>query len=167
MAGTDDEHLDDVNHWVDALDPADEVWISHLSPGAYRDLRDAWPERRFRARVGTALWHGDKAALHLGAEVLDVRSVRAGQHAGYHQGVVPLDGTLVMIGAGTAHGVHPLDDGRSPFHFARTRLALVEPPHMHTSMAFVAAGEPTPRVGDTIDVQRPLISTIVDEVRWR
>ena len=69
MAGTDDEHLDDINHWVDALDPADEVWVSHLSPAAYRDLRDAWPERRFRVRVGTALWHGDKSALHLGADV--------------------------------------------------------------------------------------------------
>ena len=49
VAGSDDEHLDDVNHWVDALDPADEVWVSHLSPEAYRDLRDAWPGRRFRA----------------------------------------------------------------------------------------------------------------------
>jgi hypothetical protein len=72
-----------------------------------------------------------------------------------------------MVGAGTAHGVHPLEDGRSPFHFARTRLALVEPPHMHTSMVFVPASERAPRPGDTVDVQRPLISTAVDEVRWR
>ena len=53
-----------------------------------------------------------------------------------------------MIGAGTAHGVHPLDDGRSPFHFARRRLALLEPPHMHTSMVVVPAGEPGPEEGD-------------------
>ena len=72
-----------------------------------------------------------------------------------------------MVGAGTAHGVHPLDDGRSPFHFARRRLALLEPPHMHTSMVFVPAGEPTPGRGDVVDVQRPLISTVVDEVVWR
>jgi alanine racemase len=167
VAGSDDEHLDDVNHWVDALDPADEVWVSHLSPEAYRDLRDAWPGRRFRARVGTALWHGEKRALHLAADVLDVRDVRGGEHAGYRQGVVPTDGTLVMVGAGTAHGVHPLEDGRSPFHFARHRLTLVEPPHMHTSMVFVPTGDPTPRPADSIDVQRPLISTAVDEVQWR
>ena len=136
-------------------------------PAAYRDLRDAWPDHRFRIRAGTALWHGDKAALHLGADVLDVRPVRAGEHAGYRQGVVPCDGTLVMIGAGTAHGVHPLDDGRSPFHFARRRLALLEPPHMHTSMVVVPAGEPAPEPGDVVDVQRPLIATLVDEVRWR
>jgi alanine racemase len=167
VAGTDDEHLDDVHHWVAALDPADEVWVSHVSAAAYADLRDAWPGRRFRARVGTALWHGDKATLHLGADVLDTREVRAGEHAGYRQGVVPADGTIVMVGAGTAHGVHPLDDGRSPFHFARSRLALLEPPHMHSAMVLVPRGDPTPDPGDVVDVQRPLISTAVDEVRWR
>jgi alanine racemase len=167
VAGTDDEHLDDVNGWVDTLDPADEVWVSHLSPEAYRDLRAAWPDRPFRIRLGTSLWHGDKAALHLGADVLDARTVLAGQHAGYRQGVVPGAGTIVMVGAGTAHGVHPLDDGRSPFHYARRRMALLEPPHMHTSMVFVPAGEPAPRPGDVVDVQRPLIDTLVDEIRWR
>ncbi len=167
VAGTDDEHLDDVNHWVDALDPADEVWVSHLSSEAYHDLREAWPGRRFHVRVGTALWHGDKSTLQLTADVLDTRPVGAGEHAGYRQGVVGADGTLVMVGAGTAHGVQPLEDGRSPFHFARRRLALLEPPHMHTSMAFVPTGDPTPRAGDLVDVQRPLISTAVDEVRWR
>ena len=167
VAGGDDEHLDDISSWLDVLDPGDEVWVSHLSAPAYRDLRDAWPERRLRIRAGTALWHGDKAALHLGADVLDVRAVRGGEPAGYRQRVVPHDGTLVMIGAGTAHGIHELDDGRSPFHFARRRLALLEPPHMHTSMAIVPDDEPAPKPGDTVDVQWPLIATAVDEVRWR
>jgi alanine racemase len=168
LAGTDDEHLDDVNHWVDALDPVDEVWVSHLSAAAYADLRAAWPGRRFRARVGSALWHGEgRGALHLGADVLDVRPVRAGERAGYRQVPVPADGVLVMVAAGTAHGVGPLDDGRSPFHFARTRLPLLEPPHMHTSMVHVPSGAPTPRIGEVVDVQRPLTTTAVDEVRWR
>jgi alanine racemase len=167
VAGSDDEHLDDVSSWLDLLDPHDEVWVSHVSPGAYRDLRDAWPDRRFRIRAGTALWHGDKAALHLGADVLDARAVRAGEHAGYHQREVPCDGTLVMIGAGSAHGIAPLDDGRSPFHFAGRRLALLERPHMHTTMVVVPDDEPTPEPGDVVDVQRPLITTLVDEVRWR
>ena len=167
VAGRDDEHLDDIATWLELLAPDDEVWVSHLSAGAYRDLRDAWPDRRFRFRAGTALWHGDTAALHLGADVLDVRPVLAGDRAGYRQGVVATDATLVMIGAGTAHGVHPLADGRSPFHFQRRRLDLLEPPHMHTTMAVVPRGEPTPRPGDSVDVQRPLIATLVDEVRWR
>jgi hypothetical protein len=168
VAGSDDEHLDDVSAWLDVLDPVDEMWVSHLSTDAYRDLRDAWPDRRFRIRVGTALWHGDaKPGLHLGADVLDVRPVAAGQHAGYRQAVVPGAGTIVMVGAGTAHGIHPLADGRGPFHFASRRLALLEPPHMHVSMAFVPAGDPPPQPGDVVDVQRPLIETYVDEVVWR
>jgi hypothetical protein len=38
---------------------------------------------------------------------------------------------------------------------------------MHTSMVVVAPGRPGPDVGDHVDVQRPLIDTFVDEVRWR
>jgi hypothetical protein len=167
VAGTDDEHVDDIASWLGVLDPGDEIWVSHLSLRGYHDLRDAWPEHRFRIRVGTRLWHGDKQALHLDADVLDVRPVRAGERAGYRQEVVPVDGRLVMVGAGTAHGVQPLDDGRSPFHFAHRRLALLEAPHMHTSIVLVPSGEPGPREGERVDVQRPLISSFPDEVCWR
>ncbi|MET0326074.1 MAG: alanine racemase [Ilumatobacteraceae bacterium] len=167
VVGSDDEHLDDIAPWLDVLDVDDEVWVSHLSPSAFQDLRDAWPERRFRIRVGTRLWHGDKDALHLDADVLDARPVRAGEQVGYRQHAAPVDGQLLVIGAGTSHGVHPLADGRSPFHFARRRLALLEPPHMHTSMVVVPAGQPGPREGEHVDVQRPLISSYPDEVRWR
>lgn len=167
VAGSDDEHLDDIGVWLDVLSPDDEVWVSHLSVGAYRDLLDAWPERRFRIRIGTALWHGDKQALHLGADVLDVRRVRRGDPAGYRQQSVPDDGLLAMVGVGTAHGVHLLPDGRSPFHWAATRLALLEPPHMHTSMVVIADGNPAPAVGDLVDVQWPLISAYADEIVWR
>ncbi len=167
VAGTDDEHLDDIGAWLRVLDADDEVWVSHLSTAAYADLRDAWPDHRFRIRIGTALWHGDKAALHLDADVLDVHPVAAGQHAGYRQGVVPVDGHLVVVGAGTAHGVQPLDDGRSPFHFARRRVRLLEAPHMHTSMLLVPDGDALPAERDHVDVQRPLITSFPDEIRWR
>jgi hypothetical protein len=71
-----------------------------------------------------------------------------------------------MIGAGTAQGVATLPDGRSPFHFEQTRMALLEPPHMHTSMAFVPMGQPVPTIGDRVDLQRPLHMTAVDEYEW-
>ena len=162
LAGTDDEHLDDIAAWLDVLDPTTRCGSATCRPAAYHDLRDAWPERRFRIRLGTALWHGDKAALHLDADVLDVRP-RAGRRARRLPPARRARSTaaLVMIGAGTAHGVHPLDDGRSPFHFARRRLALLEPPHMHTSMVFVPAGEPAPgdrrrrRRAAAADLHRP------------
>ena len=151
-----------------SCEPDDEVWVSHLSSDGYGNLRDSWPGRRFRIRLGTALWHGDKRTLHLGADVLDVRPVRAGEHAGYRQQRVPADGRLVMIGAGTAHGVHPLPDGRSPFHFARQRLALLEPPHMHTSMVARAGRRARAQSRRRRGRAAPAhLDLPVDEVCWR
>ncbi|MGI9052990.1 MAG: alanine racemase [Ilumatobacteraceae bacterium] len=166
VAGSDDEHLDDIAAWMNVLDPTDEVWVSHLSLDGYAALRDAWPDHRFRIRLGTALWHGDKRYLQLGADVLDVRPTRVDDRVGYRQLPVPCDGHLVMVGAGTAHGVQARPDGLSPLHFGRRRLALLEPPHMHTSMVVVPSGEPMPAVGQWIDVQCPLITAYPDEWVW-
>jgi hypothetical protein len=109
--------------------------------------------------------------LRLTADVLHTERVRAGDVVGYHASVVPADGMLVAIGAGTAEGVAPLDSidpsRRSPFHFARRRLTLLEGPHMHTSLALAAEGQPCPQVGDRVDLQRPLIATKADEIEWR
>lgn len=163
IAGSDEDHAHQITAMLPEIDPSLTVWVSHLAVETFAMLPDT---HRFRLRVGTALWHGDKSALHLGADVLDVRSITADTTAGYHQGRVAADGHLVVVGAGTANGVTPLADGRSPFHFERTRLSLHEPPHMHVSMAFVPAGDPCPSVGDQVDVQRPLHMTTVDEFRW-
>jgi alanine racemase len=164
LAGTDDEHLAEIAHVAAGLDADTPIWISHLDPDACARLPSS---HRFRVRLGTALWHGDKSFFSLGADVLEVRRVTAGERAGYRLGPVPGDGSLVMIGAGTANGVAPLSDGRSPFHFDSHRLALHEPPHMHTSMAFVPAGDPCPEIGEWVDLQRPLTTTTVDEFDWR
>lgn len=162
-AGSDDDHRDQIIGRLADIDPSLDVWVSHLAPVTYETLPSS---HRFKLRLGSYLWHGDREALHLEADVIDTRPVAAGQRAGYRLVDVPGDGTLVMIGAGTANGVAPLDDGRSPFHHARTRMALLERPHMHTSMAFVPAGDPCPEPGDWVDLQRPLIMTGVDELRW-
>jgi alanine racemase len=173
LAGDDGDRLAEVDQWVDVLARRTRsagaeaaLWVSHHGPDAHAELRSRWRQWRFPMRIGTALWHGDKAALRLSADVLDVHTVAGGSVGGYRGTRVVRDGTLVVIGAGTAHGVTVLDDGRSPFHFQRRRLALLESPHMHTSMAFVPTGEPCPVIGDTVDVQRPLISVNVDEVIW-
>ena len=163
LAGTDDEHIAAIVDNLADIDPSLVVWVSHLSPEAYARLPDT---HSFRLRLGTSLWHGDKRALHLTADVIDVRPVPAGARAGYRLGTIEHDGHLVMIGAGTANGVTALDDGRSPFHHRRQRLALHEAPHMHTSMVFVPAGDPIPAIGDRVDLQRPLTMTLVDEYEW-
>ena len=43
---------------------------------------------------------------------------------------------------------------------------MLEPPHMHTSMLVVPLDTPCPSLGDRVDVQRPLITTNVDEIEW-
>jgi len=165
LAGSSDDHVEAIRRWLPSL-PADAlVYVSHLDAAGYAAVRGgAGDDGRWRIRLGTALWHGDKSSLHLTADVLDVRPVHGGDHVGYRAVPAPADGSLVMVTAGTAHGVHPLAGGLSPFHFARQRLALVEPSHMHTSMCFVAAGSPCPEVGDTVDVQHPLTQTLVDRI---
>ncbi len=163
LAGPPADHVSDIARAVRDVDADLPVWLSHLDPAVYAQLPDG---RARRLRLGTLLWHGDKSALHLTADVLDVRPVRDGEPAGYRLGPVPGDGHLVMIGAGTANGVGPLADGRSPFHYERQRLAMHEPPHMHTTMVFVPAGGPLPPVGGSVDLQRPLHMTAVDEYAW-
>ena len=74
-----------------------------------------------------------------------MHSIRAGERAGYRLIEVADDGHLVVVGAGSAHGVAALPDGASPFHFARTRMAMLEPPHMHTSMLVCPDDSPVSR----------------------
>jgi alanine racemase len=163
LAGDPVDHRGDVERWLPLVDPEIQVWISHLAS----DQRALLPDtHRYRIRLGTSLWHGDKSMLRLEAQVLDIREVAAGTPVGYRATPVQAPGTLVMIGAGSSHGVRPLSDGRSPFHFGRRRLELVEAPHMHTSMAVVPPGTPCPRVGEYVDVQQPLITTQVDVIDW-
>jgi alanine racemase len=164
LAGTAGEHAREACTWADDLPEGSTVYVSHLDAPAFAELAAQRPRHRWRIRLGTALWHGDKSFLHLAADVLETRPVAAGTRAGYRLVEVPGPGHLVMVTAGTAHGVRALADGSSPFHFARRRLRLLEPPHMHTSMVFVPEGDPVPDVGDHVDVQHPLTMTLVDRI---
>jgi len=167
LAGDDNARLTEIEQWLPTLPTGWPLWVSHLSAESFHRLAAAQPDREFRIRLGTALWHGVPRAgfLRLTADVLQTQQARAGETAGYHHTPMPFDGTLGAIGAGSTHGVSAVGD-LSPFHFQRQRLALLERPHMHTSLVVVAAGQPCPRVGDWVDVQRPLISTAVDELLW-
>jgi len=150
-----------ITSWLAQIPTDVEVWVSHLSAHEFAQLPRT---HRYRHRIGTRLWHGDKSMFSLTAEVLETRAVAAGDRVGYRQVEVPCAGQLIMIAAGSAHGVRPLPDGRSPFHFAAERMDLIEPPHMHTSMAFVPTGRRAPQTGDFVDVQNPLTQVLVDEI---
>jgi hypothetical protein len=166
LGGTDADRVAEVEAWLPQVDPALPLWLGHVGSDAYANLQRRHPSRTFRLRLGTALWHGDKSPLQLSADVLDVHRVAGGTLAGYRQRPVTTDGHVVVVGAGSAHGVGTLPDGRSPFHYARRRLDLLEPPHMHSSMVAVPADHQCPQVGDDVDLQWPLITTRVDETEW-
>lgn len=166
LAASEPSRRAEVEAWMPSLDPALPLSVSHLEPHTYADLRAAHADRMLHIRCGTALWHADKHFVQLSADVIDVHAVTAGTTAGYHASTIPGDGHLVLVAAGSSHGVRRLAGGLSPFHFARTRLALLEDPHMHTSMVFVATGLALPSIGERVDVQRPLIETTVDELVW-
>jgi alanine racemase len=163
LAGSDDDHVATIVDLLDVLPTSLPVWISHLDPVGAAGLPAT---HTYRLRLGTTLWHGARHALHLDTDVLDVRPIAAGTPAGYRQRPAAHDGHLVMVGGGSANGVGVLPDGRSPFHFARRRVPLHEPPHMHTSMLLVPDGDPVPDVGARVDLQRPLTMTLVDEFVW-
>lgn len=165
-AGDDAVRLAEIRAWLPLLPECVTLSVSHLSSAALAQLRGDNDRRTVEARLGTALWHGTKDHFSLHADVVRTESCRAGEFAGYRATPVPGDGTLVVIGAGSAHGVMPLPNGESPFHFARHRLQLVESPYMHSSIVFVAAGEPCPATGDFVDVQRPLTMVQPDVTDW-
>ena len=163
LEGSEDERVTEVTQRLNGVPTDVDVWLSHIEPESISLLPT---EYSYRLRLGTLLWHGSRTSMHLEADVLDLRQLSGGDRAGYRRTPIERDCTVALIGAGTANGVHPLADGRSPFHYQQQRLDLVEPPHMHTSMVLIPSGNPVPDVGTFIDLQRPLTTTAVDEIVW-
>lgn len=166
LDGDSASHLKDITSWLDLLDKRLPIYVSHLDAAAYEKLRSTHPDFDFRIRLGTSLWHGDKSMMQLSADIIDHHPIESGMRAGYRQIKVDGPGEIVLVGCGTAHGVLLLPDGRSPFHYQRQRLNLLEPPHMHTSMLFVSRGRPIPSIGEWIDVQQPMTRVQVDLLQW-
>jgi len=165
-AGTDAQRVAEIESWLPLLPECVTLSVSHLGPESLERLRSASDRRTIEARLGTALWHGTKSHFSLEADVIRTEPCRAGEVAGYRRSTVPCDGTLVVVGAGSAHGVMPLPNGDSPLHFTRRRMPLLESPYMHSAIAYIAAGDPCPSVGDMVDVQRPLTMVQPDVVAW-
>ena len=167
LTGTSADHVREIEDLLSTIDSSLPAWVSHVDPKDFTSLQSRYPQRQWFLRLGTSLWHGDKTTLQLTSDVVETRDVTAGQTVGYHGVEISQNAMMLMVGCGSAHGVSPLSQGLSPFHFSRQRIQLIELPHMHTSMCFIPSGQPTPVVGDRVDVQRPLITTSVDRVDWQ
>ena len=163
---TDEEIYEQLSKWIPLVPQCVTISLSHISATQLAAQQEKFPDALFEVRLGTALWHGDKSFFSLHTEVLAVHSIAKGTTAGYHSTPAPADGHIVVVAAGTAHGVAPLANGSSPFHFQQQRLTLLEAPYMHSAMCFVPLGQPCPKIGDAIDVQRPLHSVAPDITLW-
>lgn len=163
------------------------LWVSHLTADELTALHGRWPDVRFRPRIGTELWLGDRGALRVHATVLDVHPVERGDSFGYRQRTVPRSGHLVVVAGGTAHGIGleaPTGDTslraraaslarggldaagfvRSPYDIGGKRRLFAEPPHMQVSMLYLPAGAPVPAIGDEVDLRVRHTATLVDHV---
>lgn len=164
------------------------LWASHLSVADYGTFAAAVPVET-RMRIGTRLWLGAPDALTTTATVLDVHPVKRGGRLGYHQARAPRDGFIVVASGGTAHGIalaapvpqrsvrqraNTIADGvlraagntLSPFTIAGRKRPFAEPPHMHSSMLFVAGHRPGVDVGDEVPVTCRMTTTRFDEVTF-
>ena len=161
--------------------------MSHLDTTALDTLRNRYPDYRFRPRIGTSLWLGDREALHVRATVLDLHPVDRGEPFGYRGRRSPRTGTLVIVSGGTAHGIgleSPTGEGslrsraatiarggldalgavRSPYSVGGKLRFFAEPPHMQASMLFLPTGADLPEVGDQVDVRVRFTTTRFDRV---
>jgi alanine racemase len=166
LDGTPKSHAAEIGNIISGVESDLPWFVSHVDSESLVDLRNKFAKKTIRVRSGTQLWLGDKSMFELNADVLDARPVKSGAVVGYRNITLHQDGTLVMIGAGTSHGVQLVGAELSPFHFTSTRLSLVEPSHMHTSMVFVPANQTAPKTGDMVDVQQPLTRIYPDIVSW-
>ncbi len=176
-----------ITHVVAAEVPTRTLWVSHLTPAELEHLRASYADFDIRPRIGTALWLGDRGALHVSATVLDVHEVDRGDVYGYRGRSVPKAGHLVIVSGGTAHGIGleaPTGDTslkaraatlarggldavgfvRSPFSIDGKQRLFAEPPHMQASMLFLPQGSRVPSVGDRVDVRVRYTATAFDEV---
>jgi len=166
LDGTPQSHANEIGNIISGVNSDLPWFVSHVDAESLVDLRKKFANKTIRVRSGTQLWLGDKSMFELNADVLDARPVKSGAVVGYRNITLHQDGTLVMIGVGTSHGVQLVGAELSPFHFNSTRLSLVEPSHMHTSMVFVPANQTAPKPGDMVDVQQPLTRVYPDIISW-
>ncbi len=161
------------------------IWVSHLDPASCRRLGEE-TGASVRARVGTALWLGDRGALRVTARLLAAHQLRRGDTFGYRRRRAPRAGWLLVASGGTSHGIaleapkpatnlraravavglgalEALGRNPSPFTYRGRRLWFAEPPHMHVSMLWWPYDE-GPTVGDDLAVDVRYTTTAFDRI---
>ena len=161
------------------------VWVSHISKKYLKKLTKNWPEIIWKIRIGTDLWLGDRGALKVKAQVLDLHAIDKPTAVGYRQYRVGR-GWLVIASGGTSHGIGleiatPKRDflsqlktltksflnlfgwDPSPFSWNGKNLEFAEAPHMHLSL-LTLKGKAAPKISSEIDVEVRFTATKFDQV---
>jgi hypothetical protein len=181
----------EVEAWIAHLSaaglPTDTIWVSHLAAAELSDLTNRYPATRFRPRIGTRLWLGDRGALRARARVLDVEHLKRGERFGYRQRRARANGHVLVVAGGTAHGIGlaapkavagPVARAKlaaeaglatvnlalSPFTWAGKQRWFAEPPHMQVSLLWLPDGVAPPAIGAYLDVDTRMTTTTFDEV---
>jgi hypothetical protein len=184
-------NLDEAQGWAAVLEASQlettTLFLSHLTPGEYAELRERRPNLQIRPRIGTSLWLGDLGAIKARATVLDSHNVSRGERVGYRQRPMPRDGFLLIVSGGTSHGIGLeapkatsgiIQRGKSvakggleaagfalsPFTVDGKQRWFAEPPHMQASMLFLPASAKMPEVGDWVDVAVRYTTATFDSV---
>ena len=167
--------------------PVSTVWVSHLSAAELAALKAANPDVRFRARVGTGLWLGDRPAAAARSTVLAVHPLRRGERYGYRQRRAVRSGHLLVVAGGTSHGIalaapspatgltqrartvaigglEAVGRALSPFVVDGTQRWFAEPPHMQISLLWLPGGAAVPALGGELDTDVRMTTTTFDRV---
>jgi alanine racemase len=167
--------------------PVETLWVSHLSATELTALQVANPDVTFRSRIGTRLWLGDRGAASARATVLAVHALRRGDRYGYRQRRAPRSGHLLVVAAGTSHGIalsapspaagltqrartvaigglEAVGRSLSPFLVDGAQRWFAEPPHMQVSMVWLPRGRVVPAVGTELDTDVRMTTTTFDRV---
>jgi hypothetical protein len=174
---------------IRALHSADaSLWLSHLMEPELRQVCAHAQSTRILLRSGTGLWLGERKGLQAWGTVLAVHT-NVDRPVGYRQRRGPRNGTLLIVGGGTAHGValeaptaarsvraravrvaggvlEASGKMRSPFHIGSDgpRAWFAEPPHMQVSMLWMPAGADTPQVGQELPCDVRMTTATFDSV---
>ena len=154
--------------------PDQTIFVSHLTKAELAQLPNAV------LRVGTSFWLGDRTALSMYGEVLEVRKVSG--KLGYGQ--VKNANEIAVISGGTRHGIgmraptmpantrqrlvalglgwyEAMRKAKSPFYLSNKSLAFADTPHMNVSLVQLPKGHGL-KVGDNVLVRARYTTTYPD-----
>lgn len=154
--------------------PDQTLFVSHLTKAELDQLPNA------KLRVGTSLWLGDRTALSMYGEVLEVR--KANGKLGYGQVASATD--IAVISGGTRHGIgmraptmpanlrqrlvalglgfyEAIRKAKSPFYLGSKSLAFADTPHMNVSLVQLPKKHNV-KVGDKMLVRARYTTTYPD-----